>query len=291
LLKNLRLGRFVSEPLLLFNFVADVGSYTVLAQGGRVRWGLAQLAVAPPILYCVVVGMARLAGRRWGSPLSAACGAIVLTYFLVSILLYGQYPGGNYAPLHDVFGLAMAAGVADVARRLAGTRWKPVALAAVLALAALGLTLTLRRDYGRRVTFSINSTALRAAAAHLRDAPEPKTVLSTTYNLAGVFDALGHGRVHALQVHDALARCDRPGSVDDCLVDVWKRLLVPERLPVRVIAPTSTAAVDKPVEVTRRVEETLEKAAAALGLESRLEGRFSTADGLPVLALYRISRR
>jgi len=290
--QNLRLGRFVSEPLLLFNFTVDTGSILDLAQGASARWGVAHVAAGLPIVYCMVVGAARLFGRRWGSPLAGACGAIVLALFGVSILLYRQYPGGNYAPLHDVLGLAMAAGVVDAARRLAGRRWLPFAAAGVLLLAVLSLALTLRRDYRRSVAFSINSDALRAMAAHLRASPTPSLVLSTTYNLSGVIDALGRGRVREARVSEELRGCDRPdGDLDACMTQAWLRLLSRVPLPVRVLLPLSTAPVDKPVEIARRIQPTLEGAAGRLGHVVALEGRFSTADGLPVLALYRISRR
>jgi hypothetical protein len=293
--ENLRWSRLLSEPLRLFNFAADVGSYVGLAQGDRVRWGWPQLLVAPPLLWCMAVAVARLFGRRLGSRLAAACGAVIVTYFFVSMLLYRQNPGGNYSPLHEVFGIAMAAGAIDLGRLALGKRPRAALAAAaagvgVLAAAALVVTLG-GADFTRRVAFSINAAAERAAAHHLRTRPDAGTPLySTTYNLAGVFDALGHGSVHAIQIHDYLGRCGGEREpVDVCLAARWKPLLAPGRLPVRVILPVGAAAVDKPVEVVQRLEPTLMASARELGLNAQLEATFSTAAELPVLALYRVA--
>jgi hypothetical protein len=288
IVQNLRWSRFVSEPLLLFNFAGDVGSYFDLAQGGKVRWSWPQAAVAVPIAWCVAAGIARLVGRRLGSPLTAACGAIIVTFFFVSILLYRQYPGGNYAPLHEVFGVALAAAAADLGRRLGGRRGMIAAAVAVGVLSVLGLAATLRRNYAVQVVFSINAAAERDAANWLR-AHDELPLLSTTYNLAGVFDSLGRGRVHAVQVHEELEHCDRRDApVEPCLVEAWSRILSQAKRPLRVIAPTGAALVDRPVEATRLVADTLRAATAKLGLSARLESQFATAGGADVLALYRI---
>jgi hypothetical protein len=291
LLQNLRLGRFLDEPLLLFNFAADAGSVFELAQGHGARFAAAHVAVAVPIVYCMVIGAARLAGRRWGSPLAGACGAMVLSLFLASILLYRQYPGGNYAPLHDVLGLAMAAGVIDLARRFAGARWPIAAAVGVVALGALSLALTLRRDYGRAVAFSINAVAERELGAHLRAQPSPAVVVTTTYNLTGVADALGAGRVHEASGYDALAACELSADLDACLAAAWHTLLAQAAPPVRVLAPVAAAPVDKPVEITRRIAPALTRAAGELGDAIELERTFATAGGVPVLSLYRVSPR
>ncbi len=289
LLQNLRWERFAHEPLRLFNFAADVGSYVGLSQGGQVRWGWPQVLVAPPLVWCMAVALGRLLGRSFGSRLSAACGAVIFTYFLVSILLYVQNPGGNYSPLHEVFGVAMASAAVDAATAIG--RWRTaIAASAVAVLSAAGLWVTLgHADFTTSVAFSINAAAERTAANHLRAQPDAGlTLYSTTYNLAGVFDALGHGKVHAVQVHDLLSRCSRQPPIDACLVDRWKTLLARDLLPLRVILPTGAAAVDKPAEVVQHLEATLLAATRELGLTADLEGRFSTAAAQPVLALYRI---
>jgi hypothetical protein len=301
LVDNVRLSRFVSEPLLLLNFASDFLSiFDMAARREPVRPSWVHAAVAVPIGYTMIVGAARLLGRAWGSALAAAAGAVILTYFFVSVLLYRQYPGGNYAPLHDVFGVAMAAGVVDLARALRGALDRravggPGAIAVASSGAAIlvigSLWNVLRRgDPAAYVRLSFNAAAQRAAAAYLRAAPDAeRPILSTTYNLAGVFDALGHGRLRAVQVHEHLERCDGRPDLDACLRERWRFLLAREGVPpVRVIAPLVIGAVDKPAEVIARLEPTLFAASAELGLDARVEERFTTAAGEPVLALYRV---
>ncbi len=276
LVENLTLSRLHSESLLLFNFAADTGSILDLAQGARVHLSVLHIVYALPILYCVIVGAARLLGRSWGSPLAAATGAIVLALFFASLLLYRQYPGGNYAPLHDVLGLAVAAGVIDLSRR----RW--LAAPVIVLLAALSVTTTLRHDFRRSVAFSINAQALAVAADHLEKNPDPPNVITTTYNLTGVVAALADGRVSETRAYRLLADCERSSDLDACMDASWRKLLA--HPPVRVLVPASTAPIDKPVAITERLIPSLVRAGAIL------EQQFATADGLPVLALYRVTR-
>ena len=293
--ENFGIARFASEPLRLVNFTADVGSYFALAQGEGMRVGWMHVVAAPPLAWCVAVVVARAFGRRIGSPVSLACGAVVATFFVVSVLLYRQFPSGNYAPLHEVLGVAAASAIVDVARL--AFRARPsrsiVAAAGGVAVVCVASTATLltRSDFGRRVTMSMNAVAVRAAAEHLRGEAEALPLYSTTYNLAGVFDALGRGRVHTVDMHDVLDRCSTSADIDACLVATWTRVLVPERLPIRVVVPSRTGLVDKPLEIAPRTDPSLYAAAEALGLIVSDEGSFATAAGVPVIALRRVGVR
>lgn len=300
LVHNLRPGHVATEPLLLLNFASDVASYMDLAaQHEAVRLGWIHVAVAVPLAYCVVAAVTHLAGRPRGSVLAAASGAIVATYFLVSLLLYTQYPGGNYAPLHDVFGIALGAGVIDLARsahRALERRALPrpsvlgLSLVAAAVLAAGSLwNLARRGDFTRYVTLSTNAAATREAAAYLRTAPEAGTpIITATYMHAGVLDALGHGALHTLQAQDFFARCEGQPN-DACVTGRWRWLLTRDGvLPVRVVVPLVVAAVDHPADVIGRLEASLNAACEQLGLAARLEQRFTTGAGLPVLGVYRV---
>ncbi|MDQ3034101.1 MAG: hypothetical protein M3Y87_16950 [Myxococcota bacterium] len=303
MLENLRADRLLTEPVMLFNFAADVTSYVVLvARRGGIEPTWMHVAVALPITYCVVASATHFAGRPRGSRLAAACGAVIATYFLASLLLYRQYPGGNYAPLHDVFGVAMAAGCVDGARfakELAGRRNRAfppatavaVALAGMIAFGSVG-NLLARADAIAEVGLTTNARAERALAAYLRSVPDRSTlVLTTTYNDAGVLDALGRGRVRAVQAHDLLARCDsgeRQG-IAACLRDRLRWLLTrTDALPMRVTIPTALALVDRPREVLEALPDALEEAARELGLESRVERTFDAREGVTVTTLHRI---
>src|SRR4029078_13562128 len=98
--------------------------------------------------------------------------------------------------------------------------------------------------------------------------------------LAGVAGALG--AVREQTAYETLAACDRP-DIDACLSGAWQKLL---RAPARILVPTSVARVDKPAEVMKRLEPSLTRS----GQKVQLEARFETGDGVPVLALYRLTQ-
>lgn len=303
MLENLKPERLLTEPVMLFNFAADVTSYVVLVtrrDGIEPTW--MHVAVALPLTYCVVASVTHLAGRPRGSRLAAGCGAVIGTYFLVSLLLYRQYPGGNYAPLHDVFGVAMAAGCVDgarFARDLATRRGYAFPAATALAIAFAGViavgsvrNLLARADAVAEVSLTTNARAERDLAAYLRSAPDPSApVLTTTYNDAGVLDALGRGQVRAVQVHDLLRRCHsgHPGGLDGCLREQLRWLLTrTDALPMRVTIPSTIALVDRPREVLEALPAALEGAVRDLGLESRVERTFGPREDVTVTTLVRI---
>jgi hypothetical protein len=303
-LENLTLSHFASEPLALLNFTTDFMSYLDLAarrQAIQPSWLF--VVAALPLAACVVAFVARLAGRPLGSVPAAACGGMILTFFVVSVLLYQQYPGGNYAPLHDVVGVATAVGAVDLARGargaldrrgLGGPRAGLIAVSLAAVLAGGSLWNVLRRgDPAAHVAISINAAAERSLAAHLlamKDVDRP--VLTTTYNHAGVIDALCRGRVRAIQAHEHFERCDgKREPVDACMLDRWRWILGPEgAAPLRVIVPLEAAAIDHPAEAIDRLGSSLVAASRELGLSARVEERFSTAAGTPVIALYRVDR-
>lgn len=301
LIENARPSRFVSEPILLCNFASDTLSiFDMAARHEPVRPGWLHAVVAVPLGYTMIAGGARLLGRAWGSAVAAAAGAVLLTYFFVSVLLYRQYPGGNYAPLHDIFGIAMAAGLLDLGRGIRGALDRrglggppALALAAVGAvpIAAGSLWNVVRRgDPAAQASLSFNAEAQRAAAAYLRAKPDAdRPILSTTYNLAGVLDALGHGKLQAIQVHEHFERCDGRRDLDACLRERWRYILGrPGVTPVRVVWPMVIAAVDKPRVVIEQMRPALFAASAELGLTARVERSFTTAGGVEVLALIRV---
>lgn len=298
---NLSIERLISEPLMLVNFAADLTSYaSMMERAGAPAITWVHGAVAIPLAYCVAAGAAHLARRPFGSLLAAGSGVVITTYFFVSLLLYRQYPGGNYSPLSDVFGVAIGAACVDGARwlhRAIARRWErtPPAIAIAFALAAApaagGVGNLLRRmDAVGAVPISTNLSVTRGLVAHLRAVSDPDTPLfTTTYNDAGVLDALGHGEVRAIQAHGLIEACDRPGEIERCLREELRWLLTrDDTLPLRVSVPASIVLVDHPRDVLRALPAAVEASASELGLDARVERRFGLPDGTPVTVLYRI---
>jgi hypothetical protein len=303
MLENLRPQRLLTEPVMLFNFAADMTSYVVLvAQRAAPALTWMHAAVALPLTWCMVAGIAHLVGRPVGSRLAAGCGVVVTTYFLASLLLYRQYPGGNYAPLHDVLGVAMAAGCLDAAafaRRVAAARGRAFLPAPALATVFVGVlaigsvhNLLARVDAIENVALTSNASAERELVAYLRTVPDPSTpVLTTAYNDAGVLDALGRGAVRAIQVQALLERChpDDPRGVEGCLREQLRWLLTrADALPLRVAIPSTVSMIDRPREVLEALPGALEGATRELGLHWQLERSFRTPGGVAVTALHRI---
>jgi hypothetical protein len=299
---KLRPGAFAAELVNLCTFGSDLGFYFEQVAGKPgTHFGVGIVAVAVPIAYAWVACVAHVAGRPVGSSLAAACGAILAAYFCVSWLLYDQVPAANYSPLHCVFGATYAAFCTDAAAALAKL---PAAgrvrlsqggatLLLTLPLALILLWATLRRgDPVRTLTSSLNVRAERDAARYLLEHPEAHGELMTTsYNLAGVLDSLGHEALHPIQAHLFLGRCaGRSDATTASCVEDRLRWLLGHRavVPLRVLVPAVVTAVDGPADVGRALPAALKAAAAKLGLGEFTEARFRSGDGTEVLWLLRV---
>jgi hypothetical protein len=299
---KLRPDAIASELVNLCTFGSDLGFYfeqVAGRPGTHFRLGL--VAVALPLAYAAVAGAAHLARRPVGSDLAAACGVVLAAYFCVSLLFYDQIPAANYSPLHCVFGATYAAfcvdagaALARLSRRLKVTISEGRARALlVVPLLVILLGATLRRgDPVRTMTSSLNAQAERDAARYLLDHPEAHGELMTTsYNLAGVVDALGQERIHPVQAHLLLARCSggRDIPMPSCLEDRLRWILDHESvLPLRLLVPAVVTAVDYPADVHRALPDALEAAASKAGLDVSIEARFRSGDGTEVLHLLRV---
>lgn len=296
---NLSPDRVVTEAYLLVNFAADVTSYlSLVTQHGLPPLTWMHVAAGVPLLYTTVAAATHLGwGRPRGSLFAAATGSVVITFVVVSIVLYRQYPGGNYAPLHDVLGLAIAAGCVD------GSQWVSAALArqgrsvpalgmasvlAVLLVAGSIHNLFARLDPLARFASSTNATVERELAAYLRASTDDIPLLTTSYNDAGVIDALGHGEVRALDGHHYLEACDHEAQPARCVRMRLGWLFSREDgLPMRISVPAALSLVDRPVVILAALPEAIEQAARDLGAIARIERTFTTASR-PATVLYRI---
>jgi hypothetical protein len=113
-------------------------------------------------------------------------------------------------------------------------------------------------------------------------------LLTVNYNLAGVLDSLGEGRLAPIQAQAAVFY-DSPTAPEHSIEANWRRVLgAPARVPLRVVAALRPAVIDEPRAAG--VIPALEAAAVRLGLHVELEASFTTATGLPVVGVYRVSR-
>jgi hypothetical protein len=269
------------EPLNLLVYATDVQAYGDQVAHGR--FDLQRWTQVLPGLALVYAGwqLARALGRKAHDRIAAACAAVIAPYVLVVITLYQQQPEANYAPLHAVLGFLPGVAAAAALR----PRRRPWFGAALGILCGGLLFNVVKRGDPARVPLSINAVAQRAATEHLSWTPG-RTVVTTTYNLAGIFDSLSEGRIVPVQADQYLMRCPRGGERPACMAERW-RALAAELGPFTAIVPAKRSLVDE--EPARDLASSLALAAQS-GLHVEEEARFQTAAGEPVLLAFAVGR-
>ena len=233
--------------------------------------------------------------RRDADPVAVLCGATLVSYLLVSMLLYEQTPSANYSPLDVVFGLTMGGAIVAAGRvASARTGWTggrrrdvPAALIAALFMAAMCAYHVWRMERLRATTLPINIIAQHELARHLRDGPGTP-VVSTTYAQAGVIESLGRGRVHAIQAHALVDACLDPAAraaPDGCLEQVFTRTLDAVPRDASFLVPTRASVVDEPG--VEGIVPAMRAVATARRRHLRKVAGFAGPDGVELFALYR----
>lgn len=272
-------------------FGTDMGFY------GDMVTGRASTPWLPAIL-CMALGLAypthalvQVLRRGEGSWVAALCAAEIWTFLFVSAFLYGQFPSANYSPVNPAFAMCIGLSLGALAKRVHPYMTMGVVLAT---LCTFSWNVVRRGDYRAHYTTSTNAAAEIEAARFLRDNVKNKgLVLTASYNLAGVFESLGAGIVHPIQVDPFVAHgCTNRDQVDeDCLVKRWRTLLdEPQKLPRPwyVVMPAIDSRVDEPT--SRLMEPMLRKAAEEKGISITIEGRFYTWSGIEALRVVRVNR-
>ncbi|MBX3248089.1 MAG: hypothetical protein KF901_13000 [Myxococcales bacterium] len=290
IMSHLALERFAREIANLLVYWSDLRFYADMVSHAepRVNWPGAIMA-ALALAYCTwALGLVVWRGR--GPWLAAACGASLWFYLAVSVLLYDQQPSANYAPIHAWFGLATGVALHAASARLGRRPWMAHALVA-LTVAAMGWVSVARLPQLATLELSINAQAERALAAHLEGSEAEGLLVTTTYNLSGVLDALGASDLRPTSLHSVLHACARDEAPDEtrrCLAERWGRVLDdPRHLPLRAVIPTRRSIIDEPF--VDELEAALAEATAARALDLDVEGRFATSTGVEVLRLVRVS--
>jgi hypothetical protein len=301
LLQPTSLDQVQGEAINLLRFAADTGSYAQASWDPLGPVGvLAAVVMALAAMYALAQAARVLVGRG-GQPLAATCGVLLVLFLVVSLKLYDQQVAANYGPLHGVFGIMLALAIVAAARTLSRTGVSVLSdvprtalVLAAVCVGALGWNTLRRIALADEAPLSMNATAERELAAFLVEQPDPEaTIYTSTYNLAGVLDALGKGAIATVRIDRVLSSCGGSAeALDDCLVKRWTQLLErPDGLPARVVLPAVDTLSDEPEAM--RFAPTLEVAAARAGLGHAVEAQ-PTIGGRgdrPALRLVRVDRR
>ena len=286
LASHLQAGRFAVELLNVLVYWSDLTYYAELVVHAEPHVNWPGVAVAAAALLFGSVALVNVLRRRKGQVLAAFATAEILFFVSVSVLLYEQQPSANYAPIHVCFGWATGTALAALLERVEG-RWLARSVAA-LALGALGWVAFPRAALLTGLPLPINASAERAVAARLaRDPADPATVVTTIYNHAGVFDALGAPR-GTIALHRFLDAC-RDDDRDACLRARWMEVLdAPGFLPLVAIVPLAPAVIDE--EWSTRAGPTLCDAAEARGLRCIRDTTVESQDGTPLIGVLYVTR-
>ncbi len=309
----------------LVRFGADTGSYGVERWEplGVLGW-LAALVCAASLVYVAHHGLRCFIGLR-ANPLLAFSGLLALGFLFVSLKLYDQSPGANYASLHVTYSVGLAGALAALARRLtrgsvtpssdvqgsgdarrtaedaqrtaedalrtAGDARRRRVLFGLAALAAVPLgTVSISRLKSSAEHFTSHSTVAEIELAdYLTNNPGPP-LYTTTYNLAGVIDALSRGEVRTTRadtaVHCEVAQAGSTGA-QACQVTRFRALLDrPGALPARFILPANPSYTDEPSAPS--LEASLKRAAALSGRRLTTEVEARASNGVPALRAIRV---
>lgn len=295
LLQPTSLSEIWDEMVNLVRFGTDTGSYTQAAWAplGVTGW-VAAFAMGGAVAYAIGNAFTVVL-RRKGDPVAAVCGLLAMGFMVISLKLYDQRPAANYAPLQGVFALILALPLVRLGRWVAakaGSGWvaqsgrTSLLLAAVLGAVLLANGLR-RMDIALDRPLPTHAAAERQLVDWLLSHPEPDTRLfTTTYNLAGVLDALGHGELSTTRLENALS-CGRDEA---CVQQRWTAFLkTPGLVSARIVLPTVETLTDEADALF--FEPALKAAARAAGASFQRE--FVATAGpsaTPVLALVRVDR-
>ena len=303
------LGHFASTARDMLAFWSNLGRY--MDPTGRAPLNVVAYGCALVALLVVLVEGARALMRGQGSPIVAACAAILVTHFVMLALLVQSYPT-NFTPLHATFGLAVACAADTIARSRPASRLRaagPIATvagaAAVIAPFAVSSVQTVRAFYDMPAPFNLH--AERGLLSHLAsvDAGDGQVHTVSTENLlTGVIESMSGGRIAVAEAQDYLAGCRQSRDVDErdrarsqgtgaeCFAGRYRRLLVglPDDAPLRFVLAADLGVLrDRTREgAASGMRAGLLAAAQSLGRDVALEGTFLTASGVPAIVLYRV---
>lgn len=281
------------EIVNLLTHGTDIGAY-LTSPGGHAHPAL--LVPAGLALVWACAQLVRWLRGREADRLGVLGAVLLSTYLLVAWLLYDQQPPANYGPLYAVFGMTFGAALAALFRALEARASQLVSRSAMIlvstAIVATGAGLAVvRANSAGGLTLSINGPAQRALAASIaRRVPDGATVVTTTYNLAGVVESLAGDRVSALQAHVALRDCyyedaDRSG----CFARALSAVLDVTGDDCFVITIATETPIDEPHVVD--LGPALAQIASARGLSATRVDQSTNANGVVIYELYRVARR
>lgn len=246
----------------LARFWGDTLLFMAIASGNDVPTSIpGPVATILPLTYCMLACILYLVRGR-GPLVPAACGALMLSFLLVSALLYVGVPKGNYGPLFAVCGIATAVTLVDAVRWLNARRgWSEARMLKVAVLVVLGAfvwSLLERGSPNRFTTMPINGAAVSALGAYLEGESDQTTpIIVTTYNLTGVPEAVTGGAVRSITAYHYLDEgCPlginqgiepTPETLEagrHCIQERLERLLAASPTALRFVLPYLSVPVD-----------------------------------------------
>lgn len=297
---NMRIGilfekfspqRFVAETQNLLLFWSDIFSLATAKPGETAPAAQPGMLVAlPALLYCTACAAAFLVRGR-GEIVPAACGLLFFSSIALAAMFYGQYPAGNHTPIVAIFGIASGVSAVRAADWLASRSSIGVATCRTLIVSITAACLlwgAFVHGNPARFAISFNARALQELAMFLGSAPAPDTPLVvTTYNLAGVPEAITEGETRGIQAHRFL-NCTGPRDPVDleCLKSRLELFVRAHPTAIRFLVPVKASRIDE--AYAPFLVQALTSVARAEGRPMAVEASFRGLDTEPLLELIRI---
>lgn len=289
--------KLIAEPWNTALFWSDMIAYFDEIAGIAETRNLPAMLLACFSFLWAVVSLIRW--RTVKNPIGAAGAALLLVFLFTSAFLYKQYPPANYSPINAVFGVVTAGAVIwfgqTLEQRFTILRQRVIPLLVVGAGLLFASNVIRRGDARSRIELPTNAAAENRATEYLKEHfTSDVTLVTTTYNLAGVFESISHGKIKPIQVHGYLLRtCSSekiPELTQACVLDRWEQLLSSNifNYPLRVVGPAKYVRVDE--LASKYLWETLHQAAKKTGMLVTLETGIRAAGADNALLIFRVER-
>jgi hypothetical protein len=252
--RKLDLRTLPGELLGHITFGADVA--VLLTGDTAVSW-LWLVLVGSAILWSWVHAVRWVMGRD-ANGVGVICGVLSFVFVWVSQLLYDQHPSANYSPLFFVYPMAiggmLTAGIERASRLFdrGETRVAPALVVASVALtvANVGVLRARAVELGD-MQWPINHEAQAQFSAYLDGRDPDVPLLTSTYNLSGVPEALSPATRGVFDVHMSLHACQMGEPTEAAAIAclrgrIAETMALVDAEVVEVVVPIGSAVIDPP---------------------------------------------
>jgi hypothetical protein len=291
LFEKLSPQRFAVETRNLLIFWSDIISLASTKPGESARFVQPGMLVAlPALVYCTACAAVFLVRGR-GEIVPAACGMLFVSSIALAAMFYGQYPAGNHTPIVAIFGIASGVSAVRAADWLASHSSIAVATCRTILVSITAACLlwgVVAHGNPARFAISFNAHALQELAGYLTSAPAPETpLIVTTYNLAGVPEAIAEGESGVIQAHRFLS-CGAPHDPVSlgCLESRLETLVQANPTSIRFLVPVKVSRIDE--AYAPFLGQALASVAGKARRSISVEASFRGLDTDPLLELIRV---